>query len=97
MSQFRVSAEAEADLSDIWSYIAEDSPTAAQGVISQIVGEFATLAAFPQMGRRRDELAPALRSFPVKTYVIYYRPIEDGVEIIRVLHGARDIPPLFGG
>jgi len=40
-------------------------------------------------------LAARLRSFPVGSYVIFYRPMENGVEIVRVLHGARDLPPLF--
>jgi toxin ParE1/3/4 len=40
-------------------------------------------------------LSPRLRSFPVKNYVIFYRPLEDGIEIVRVLHGAQDLPPLF--
>ena len=47
------------------------------------------------MGRARPELAADLRSFPVGNYIIFYRPIEDGVEIVRVLSGARDIDALF--
>jgi toxin ParE1/3/4 len=49
----------------------------------------------PAMGRNRQELAPSLRSFPVGKYVIYYRSIEEGIQIIRVLHGARDIDEVF--
>ena len=47
------------------------------------------------IGRRRDELAAELRSLPIGRYVIFYLPIADGVEIIRVLHGARDIETIF--
>ena len=47
------------------------------------------------MGRSREELVPKLRSFPVGNYVIFYQPISDGVEIVRVLHGSRDIESLF--
>ena len=47
------------------------------------------------MGRNRPDLAPELRSFPVDNYIIFYRPISEGIQVIRVLHGARDIPPLF--
>lgn len=47
------------------------------------------------MGRQRPELAAGLRSFPESSYVIFYRPIEDGIELIRVLHRARDISPDF--
>ena len=53
------------------------------------------LAEMPESGRQREKLAPELRSFAVGNYVIFYRPIENGVEIVRVLHGARDLPPVF--
>ena len=43
------------------------------------------------MGPRRPELGTELRSFAVARYVIYYRPIEGGIEVIRVLHSARDV------
>jgi toxin ParE1/3/4 len=49
------------------------------------------LSAHPLSGRARDELARGLRSVPYSRYVIFYRPIKDGVEIVRVLHGARDL------
>ena len=47
------------------------------------------------MGRDRGELAPELRSSLVKPYVLYYRPLDDGIEIIRVIHGSRDLSGLF--
>jgi len=43
------------------------------------------------MGRSRPGLATDLRSLPVGRYVIFYVPLPKGVEIVRVLHGARDI------
>lgn len=43
------------------------------------------------MGRLRGELATGLRSFPVGRYVIFYRALSNGIEIVRVLHGARDL------
>jgi len=46
-------------------------------------------------GRSRFDLSPELRGFPVGNYLVFYRPASDGIEIIRVLHGARDIPELF--
>lgn len=48
------------------------------------------------MGRARDELAAELRSFPFGRYVIFYEPIEDGIDVVRVLHSARDIDAVFG-
>lgn len=47
------------------------------------------------MGRRRDELARNVRSFPINDYLIFYRPIEEGVEILRVVSGYQDLEGLF--
>ncbi len=47
------------------------------------------------MGRAREELAASLRSFPSGRYVIYYVPIEDGIDVVRALHSARDIDAIF--
>lgn len=47
------------------------------------------------MGRKRDELLPLLRSFGVDDYLIFYRPIESGIEILRVVSGYRDLDALF--
>jgi toxin ParE1/3/4 len=96
MRQYRVSAAARADLDEIWFYIAQDSPEAADKFIRAIVTRFPRLASMSEMGRRREELSPRLRSLAFGNYVIFYRAMENGVEIVRVLHGARDLPPLFG-
>jgi toxin ParE1/3/4 len=95
MSQYRVSGAAGADLEEIWLFIAEDDPDAADHFVRTIVSRFPTLASMPQMGRHREELSARLRSFPVGNYVIFYRPVNGGIEVVRVLHGARDFPPLF--
>ena len=79
--------EAETDLIEIWVYIAEENPTAADALLESIDDKCATLATSPLMGRIRDELLPGIRSFPVGHYVIFYQPIEDGIEVVRVLHG----------
>jgi toxin ParE1/3/4 len=95
MSLFRVSDEARSDLGEIWFYIGQDNPDAADKFIHSIISRFPKLAANPYLGRQREELSPHLRSFPVGRYVIFYRPLDHGVEIVRVLNGARDLPPLF--
>ena len=62
---------------------------------------FQLLASQSEMGRRTEYRSPLLvgmRMFPMKgfpKYLVFYRPVEGGVEIIRVLHGARDIESLF--
>jgi toxin ParE1/3/4 len=95
VSQYRVSDAASADLEEIWGFVAQDDPDAADRFIRTLVSRFPTLASMPYMGRQREELSARLRSFPVGSYVIFYRPIDDGIEVARILHGARDFPPLF--
>jgi toxin ParE1/3/4 len=84
-----------ADLADIWAFIAEDSVRHADRFAVLIDGHCQALARRPNLGRSRPELAPELRSFPVGQYVIFYVPLPQGVEIVRVLHGARDIESIL--
>lgn len=87
--------EADGDLLDIWVRLAMHSPAAADRVSDQLDRKFQILAEWPQLGPLREGLSDGLRMFPTDDYLIFYRPIEGGVEIIRVLHAARDIPSLF--
>ncbi len=86
---------AEEDLIGIWSYIAADNSDAADRLLDEIDEICKTLADAPQAGRLREDLSQNLRSLPVGNYVILYRPHADGVIVIRVLHGARDLPGMF--
>ena len=91
---FRTAA-AEVDLLDIWSYIARDSTRAADGLLDSIAAACNVLADNPAAGRLREELAPNLRSIAVGKYIVFYRPAQNGIVVIRILHGARDLPALF--
>jgi toxin ParE1/3/4 len=53
------------------------------------------LATQPHLGKSVEELAPRLRFMPLGNYLIFYRPLPDGIEIVRLLHGARDITAAF--
>ncbi len=87
---YRLSALAELDLSEIWSYVAEDaSPATADRLIDAIFDRFELLTEQPRMGRNRPEFGEGVRSFVVESHVIYYRHDGD-VLIARVLHGRRD-------
>ena len=86
---------AAADLDDIWWYIAQDNPDVADLFLDKIEERLNKLAQFPNMGLTRDELMPSLRSLPIGNYVIFYLPLDDGIEVIRVLSGMREIEPLF--
>ena len=87
---------AEADVFEIWDYIADDSMEAADRWVDQLDEKFHLIATQPMMGRARDELEPGLRSFPFGRYIIFYVPTSSGIDVVRVLHGARDIDAVFG-
>ncbi len=92
MSRIRYTQSAEADLLELWLTIAEDNLVAADESLNSIQSTVSLLAAQPEMGRVRPELADGLRSFPTRTpYIIFYVPDENGLLIVRVLHHARDI------
>jgi toxin ParE1/3/4 len=95
MSRYRLTEQARQDLDEIWLYIAEDNPNAADHFLDILYEKFVLVAGQPLLGRLRPELAPNLRSFPVGNYIMFYRPAHDGIEVARVLHGARDIDTLF--
>ena len=95
MRHYRFSDQALEDLEDIWLHIATDDINAADRFVDTLIAKIETLATQPTMGRARDELRESLRSFPVGNYLIFYRPIDGGVEVVRVLSGFRDLPELF--
>ena len=94
--------QARRDVEAIALYIAQDNPDAARRFVVAADESFQTLATMPQMGPADDLGQPALvglRRRPVrgfKNYLIFYRPTDHGIEVIRVLHGMRDYPKLFG-
>jgi toxin ParE1/3/4 len=83
--------QAEADLVDILAYVARRSQQAADQLAAAIEQQCQQLARFPGIGRDRGDLAPGLRSFVVQRYLIFFRPIDGGIEVVRVIHGARKI------
>ena len=80
-----------ADLVEIWEYIASDSPGHADGFADRIDSCIQALAQQPRKGRGRAELGAGLRSFTVGRYVIFYEAVPNGVDVVRVIHGSRDI------
>ena len=86
---------AEADILEIWDYVADDSVTAADRWLDHLDAQLRVLAMQPMMGRARNELAPGVRSFPFGRYIVFYVPLDDGIDVVRVLHGARDIDATF--
>ncbi|MFQ4144497.1 type II toxin-antitoxin system RelE/ParE family toxin [Chlorogloeopsis sp. ULAP02] len=95
MNRFIISTQAALDLENIWNYVAKNNPRSADKLFDRLREKFAKLAKLPQMGERRENLAISLRSFPVGNYLIFYRTIYEGIEIVRIIHGSQDIEQIF--
>ena len=90
------SPEAEQDLLAIWNHVArEASPHVADEQLRCVDRACETLAEWPHSGRVRDELFRGVRSIAVDRYVVFYRVRNSAIEIIRVLHGRRDVDGIF--
>jgi toxin ParE1/3/4 len=87
---FRILPTAMSDIRSIALYIAQDNPRAARNWAVKVKEKCRSIGRAPGMGTVRPELAPGLRIFPVGRYLIFYRQTGPDVEIVRVLHGARD-------
>lgn len=88
--------EARLDLIEIWNYISEDNPDAADRVLNGIQEALNRLAEYPELGRARPELRKNLRSFVSGNYVLFYTPKRGVIEVVRVIRAERDIDAVFG-
>ena len=79
---------------DIWVWIARDNPGAADRVTDRLEQRAAMLAEHPQMGVARPEIGEDARSLVVDRRLILYRQDEDGIQIVRIVDGARDLSKL---
>lgn len=91
----KISASAAEDLKDIWEYIAQRNENAASKLIKEIKNKFILLRDNPLAGREQDKFLVGLRSFVLKNYFIFYLPLDDGIDVLRVLHSSRDIESIF--
>ena len=97
MVKVRRTKRANNDLIAIWSHIALDNPNAATAQLSELEQKFRLLSFFPKIGRKREDIRKGLRMFPCDAYVILYREAAGSVEVVRVLHGARDLRKAYSG
>ena len=91
----RFTQEAANDLEEIWTFIARDNPEAADRLNNEFALVLEMIASSPRMGRARDALRVGLRSHPHGNYIIFYACRRDAIEVMRVLHAARDMTDLF--
>ena len=90
MARLRFTSDAFRDLEEIVRYIGARDAAAAARLAERLEAECRRLALHPKLGPLRPDLAPQLRFFPAGSYLIFYRESEDGIHVVRVLHGSRD-------
>jgi toxin ParE1/3/4 len=95
MSQFIISPTASQDLEEIIDYLSEQDFDLGEQFLAEFSQKCRNLSCFPKMGRSYAELAPQLRGVLLQKHVIFYRSFENGVEIIRVIGGCRDLTSFF--
>ena len=97
MKRFVVTRPAERDLDQIKSYLVEKaSPAIARRVMKDIRNALDLLASQPGVGHTREDLTMRpVRFWPVYSYLIVYDPAPKPIQVIRILHGKRDIEAII--
>ncbi len=95
MSICLISPEASQDLDKIFSYFTSRNVDAGERFVLAFEKKCENLRQFPNMGRRYAALAPSLRGIPLDNYIIFYRVIDDKIEIVRVVSGYQNLESLF--
>jgi toxin ParE1/3/4 len=95
VARLTIKAEAQADLRQIWWHIERDSPARADAMLDRLFERMQRCAENPGIGRIRDDLMQGLRCAVVRPYLIFYTITTDGIDVVRVMHGARDSASFF--
>lgn len=95
MSQYIISLSASRDLRNISEYFAIENVEAGERLLQEFNQKCKQLASFPKMGRQYEDLRPGLRGIPLDGYIIFYKIRNDGIEIIRVVSGRRNLKLIF--
>lgn len=95
--------EAERDLIELYAYIVRDNVQAADRFLEAVEANFNRLLDMPLLGRRWESTNPRLEGvrvrpvIPFRNYLIFFRQTGFGVEILHVLHTARDLETVLEG
>jgi toxin ParE1/3/4 len=95
VSQYIISQPAIRDLELISSYFADVNVEAGESFLQGFNKRCQQLTSFPLIGRSYDELQPGLRGLSLQGYIVLYRVIDDGIEIVRIANGRQDLRTLF--
>jgi toxin ParE1/3/4 len=94
--QFRLTEPAIRDIEQIADRLAQQSGLArSEEFLDRLDAKLSNLVRFPYLGRMRAEILPGMRSLGIDNYLILYMPIQQDIEILRVVSGYQDLPELF--
>jgi plasmid stabilization system protein ParE len=96
--RIRLAPQAQTDLDEIWLYVASNSgsPETATRHIDSIARGFGLLAKFPLIGRSLEtSKRPSVRTLAIRKYIVFYRPADGEIRILRIIHAARDAYAVF--
>lgn len=96
MASVTFSPKSRQDLLDVGDCIARDSRANARRFVTKLMEQCKRIGRAPLGYVSRDDLTPGLRMAALGHYVIFFRVLDGKVRIERVLHGARNLPMLFG-
>ncbi|QLE40883.1 type II toxin-antitoxin system RelE/ParE family toxin [Nostoc sp. C052] len=95
MSRYVINILASRDINEIADYFAETSVEAGERFFSEFNHKCQQLVAFPNNGKSYAKIRPDLRGVSLQGYIIFYRVLDDGIEILRVVSGRRNFPSIF--
>jgi toxin ParE1/3/4 len=90
MSERIIAPDAIRDLREIADYYAIHNVEAGERILKEFNKKCAYLVQFPMMGRSYEAVRPGLRAVPMGDYLLFYRILEPGLEVVRVMRGDRD-------
>ena len=93
--QITRTVQADEDIIEIWTYIAGDNLDAADALLDKFDAKLELLLENPRLGPSRDDIAPGMRFLPVGNFLLLYRQVTHGIELVRVVHGARNLLDLL--
>jgi toxin ParE1/3/4 len=95
MSRYVINVLASQDLNEIADYFAENNIEAGERFFQAFNRKCQQLVAFPNSGKSYESIRTGLRGLSFEKYIIFYKILEDGIEILRVVSGRRDFPSMF--
>jgi toxin ParE1/3/4 len=95
MSRYVINILASQDINEIADYFAQTSLEAGERFFSEFNRKCQQLVAFPNSGKSYAEIRSDLRGLSLEGYIIFYKVLDEGIEILRVISGRRNFPSLF--